>query len=254
MKKSKNILLALAGILLVGVVAFTGFVFAVSPAAIRTPAYEHAHLRMQLVVNGEPVNFGDKKYQETYEKGQCSAALTATPIHLHDNVNQFAHLHWKDMTGGLVLKYYGWDLIGGPDGILGYRVDKFPNIEKVSIYSEVLPAFPEDARLWVYTGTADEYDEHTQEEFLAEDLETFFGKESTVNTETASFLDKMFPRAYAQEGDQNSEDVTDAKELERIHNLLGNVVIFAQKDEPAGQQVKERFQNLEPLTESVCGG
>jgi len=43
-------------------------------------------------------------------------------------------------------------------------------------------------------------------------------------------------------------------ELKKINNLLGNVVIFVQETEPTQEQIKLRFDNLQPLGESVCGG
>jgi len=44
------------------------------------------------------------------------------------------------------------------------------------------------------------------------------------------------------------------EELKDINNLLGNVIIFVQPDEPTTEQVQNRFNKLEPLSKSVCGG
>jgi hypothetical protein len=44
------------------------------------------------------------------------------------------------------------------------------------------------------------------------------------------------------------------KELTEINNLLGNVVIFVQPNPPTDDQIKARFNNLEPLGLSACGG
>ena len=47
---------------------------------------------------------------------------------------------------------------------------------------------------------------------------------------------------------------TEEEKLTRINNMIGNVVIFVQKDKPTDQQIKERFNDLEPLSDSTCGG
>ena len=44
------------------------------------------------------------------------------------------------------------------------------------------------------------------------------------------------------------------EELKILNNILGNVVIFVQKDQPTAEQVKTQFAALEPLSNSVCGG
>ena len=239
-------------------VALSGaYVFATSPGPILNPKVEHAHARVQLSVDGQSVDFSKKKFQETYDKGICSAELPDSPIHFHDNIDQFLHLHWKDMTGGVFLKNYGWNMIGGQDDRLGYRFDELPNVKPVNIYGNVLPERNKDTKLWVYTGDESGYKERSSDDFLKQEFETFFGKKSTINNEDVSVLDWLFPTAYAHGSDHSSEDSSVEKteeELQRINNLLGNVVIFAQNDEPSAQQIKDKFDNLEPLTDSTCGG
>lgn len=239
------------------VVLSSAYVFATSPDSIMKPKLDHAHARVQLIVDGKSVNFGDQKYQETYDKGSCSADLPESPIHFHDNKDQFLHLHWKDMTGGMFLKYYGWNKIGGTDDKLGYRLDELPGIKPVKVYGNVLPELKKDSKLWVYSGDENDYKERSMDDFLKQDFETFFDKTSSINNEEVSLLDWLFPSAYAHGSDHSSEgssaDKTD-EELQRINNMLGNVVVFAQSDKPSDQQIKGKFNNLEPLADSTCGG
>ena len=44
------------------------------------------------------------------------------------------------------------------------------------------------------------------------------------------------------------------QELTELNHVVGNIVIFAQKDRPTNQQVKDRFAHLVPLPQSTCGG
>jgi len=53
--------------------------------------------------------------------------------------------------------------------------------------------------------------------------------------------------------DRNSSGKSE-EELKKINNLLGNVVIFVQPNEPTSEQVKAKFDKLIPLGDSVCGG
>lgn len=261
----------------IGLVAFgLGYGYLATPPAIRQPKFEHAHLRLQVVVEGQEVNFGEEKFQTPYDKDMCSDQLTASPIHFHDNKNQFLHLHWKGMTGGLILKYYGWNLVGGLPDALGYRLDDLPSVKKVSIFGKVLPDQLKDknSKLWVYTGDEENYQKRELNDFLQQDIETFLGKKSSVNTPQASLWQRLFAaRASAHAGeshgseaeskaheaampaeDNHAGEAEEQLELAEINNLLGNIVVFAQADEPTDEQVKERFNRLEPLSESTCGG
>lgn len=241
---------------LVTIVLLAGlYIFTASPAAIRKPTLEHYHFRLQILINGEAENLGADKYQTPYDKNACTADLTPLPIHLHDNKDQMVHIHWNHMTGGLVLKNYGWPQVGGIPNALGYRFDQSPKPVKVPIYGAVLPQLPKDAKLYVFSGDEAGFKERTLDDFLYKDLEEFFEKRSNMpEPDAASFLDRLFPRALAHEGHDHTEEALDTTELLEMNNLLGNVVIFAQKDRPTDQEVTERFNKLVPLEPSTCGG
>ncbi len=244
--------------------SYAGYIYAASPAVIRDPKLEHYHFRMQILVNGKAEDFSTKAYQTGYAKDQCNANLPEQPIHFHDNKDQFTHIHWEGMTGGMVMKYYGWNYIGGLNNVLGYKLDKPTDPQKVTIHGNYLPQMPKDARFYVFSGDENSYKERSFNEWKTQDLEQFFGVTSNspahnINKgKQTGLLDKVFPRAYAH-GVENDVDSSDASETEkekltRINNMIGNVVIFAQKDKPTDQQIKERFNNLEPLSDSTCGG
>lgn len=252
--------------------SFVSYVYATSPHVIRDPKLEHYHFRMQILVNGKAEDFGTKGYQTGYAKDQCNANLPEQPIHFHDNKDQFVHIHWEGMTGGMVMKYYGWNYIGGMDNALGYKLDKLSDPQKVSTHGNYLPSIPDDAKFFVYSGSVGEYKERKFDDWKNQDLEQFFNTTSNfpahdMNKQQTSILDKIFPKAYAHgtadDADGNDGDSTvttnqgaapDKEELKRINNLVGNVVIFVQKDKPTDQQIKDRFNGLEPLSDSTCGG
>jgi hypothetical protein len=249
-----------------------------SSGNISYPAKDHSHFRLQYVYHGVPQNLADSKYQTPYDKGQCDGSLTKEPIHLHDKKNQIVHFHWARITGGQVLKNYGVNLIGGQDDVLGYKLDQISNlkIQPVPIFGKVLPQPNNEDKIWVYTGEPNKNMSRTIEDFKTQDIETFLGKDSQVRKDEekygdkTSFLGSVVASAHGDErlilADLNtaptssSSTPTTAKsnkteeELKQINNLLGNIVLFVQPDEPTQNQVEERFANLEPLSDSVCGG
>jgi hypothetical protein len=262
-----KIALGVIGALLLLPLSYAGYVYAVSPAVIRDPKLEHYHFRMQILVNGKAEDFSRKAYQTGYAKDQCNANLPEQPIHFHDNKDQFTHIHWEGMTGGMVMKYYGWNYIGGISNALGYKLDKLSDPQKVTTHGNYLPTVPKDATFYVYTGDENSYKERSFNDWKTQDLETFFGTTSNFPAHDinkgkhTSMLDKVFPKAYAH-GTANDEDgndgaakpETEQEKLSRINNLVGNVVIFVQKDKPTDQQIKDRFNKLLPLDDSTCGG
>lgn len=255
-KYTKPILIFAAVLLSIFALGY-GYIFLVSPANIRSPQLEHAHLRFQYIIDGVSINFGDDAFQEDYVKGQCSALLPEKPIHFHDNQDQFVHLHWKDVTGGQLLKYYGNNLIGGKSDSLGYKIDSPFKIINTPIHGDLLPE-TDAANLWIYTGTAESYERRTSEDFLNQDFETFFGTESTVKpVETSGIWDLLSAKAYAHgevdDGHSSPDDPNEA-DLQRVQNLLGNVIIFVQAAEPTDEEITEKLNNLIPLNDSTCGG
>ncbi len=264
LSKHIKITLGIVGALLLIPLSYAGYVYAASPAVIRNPKLEHYHFRMQILVNGKAEDFSSKAYQTGYAKDQCNANLPEQPIHFHDNKDQFTHIHWEGMTGGMVMKYYGWNYIGGMSNALGYKLDNLKDPQKVTTHGNYLPAVPKDATFYVYTGDENSYKERTFNDWKSQDLETFFGTTSNfpahdINKgKKTSLLDTLFPKAYAHgtenDGDGNDGSETDQEKRTRINNLVGSVVVFVQKDKPTDQQVKDRFNKLLPLDDSTCGG
>lgn len=262
-KMNKKLLIYGAGflaiILLIAGVTY-GYLYASSPAHIRNPQFEHYHFRTQIIVDNESVDFSKDEFQ-TETPGTCSTDPGGTPVDFHDNVDQMTHIHWDGITGGEFLKYYGWNLIGGSDDSLGRRYDDGPmSMHSVQRYGDLLPDVSEGSNYYVYTGNQDSHEQKSWDDFLNQDLEEFFGKKSNLsNDEQASLVERLFfPKAYAHggvmDGHENEKSDKTEEELSRINNLVGNVVIFVQKDEPSQKQVQQRFENLVPLSDSTCGG
>jgi hypothetical protein len=234
-----------------------------NPDNIAYPEYEHAHIRLSFNHNNVEENFADNKYQQGYSKDSCDSGLPKEPLHFHDAKNHFVHIHWQGLTGGQVLKYYGLNKIDWFDSYLGIkaRKEKDINLSLIPIHGKNLPTLKSDEKLWIYTGSADQFELRTNDDFFNKDLETFFGKKSTVreSIEKEKKLNYLELNAEAhngiKDGDEDKPTITTTpEELKRINNLLGDVVIFAQKQKPSDELIRERFSKFEPLSDSSCGG
>lgn len=266
------------------------------------PKQDHLHFRLQYIFQGQAEDFGSPRYQVDYVKDVCNGALTESPIHFHDQIDQIVHIHWQNMRGGDVLKFYGLNYVGGLDSYMGFKMDELfnflPKITPVPIHSQSLPKPKPEDNFYIYTGEKDNFEKKDWNNFLKQDLETFFGVQSQISLKQNNYFNLGSINAEAHAGEEHatqteaeqhelevkeqeqlnnknniaqeaeskveregslqisevSEIDKTEEELKQINNLIGNVVIFVQKDEPTKEQVQARFDNLEPLGVSVCGG
>ncbi len=245
------------GLLLIAAGAY-GFMYYSTSPHIRNPKYEHYHFRTQIIVDGNAVDFSKGEFQNE-TPGACSIDPGGTPVDFHDNIDQMTHIHWDGMTGGEFLKYFGWNFIGGSDDNLGRRYDEGIMSHSVDRYGDLLPDVPDGSNYYVYVGDENGYEQKDWNSFLESDLEEFFGTKSNLSKdEQVSLLENvLFPKAQAhgeKVDEHNGDSDKSEEELERINNLVGNLVIFVQKDGPSDEQIKARFSELVPLHDSICGG
>jgi hypothetical protein len=230
--------------------------FLLSPGPIRLPKSTHFHFRMQLSVNGVAQNFADNDFQQGYSKDQCDGRLASEPIHFHDTKDQLVHIHWDNITGGQVLKYYGLNQINSQSGSLGMRFDKLGIPRYVPIHGNALDKPAARSKLYIYTGEKDQWVKRDNDRFIYDDLETFFGK--TFYPEESLFDRYIAGKAYAHNDagdiDMDVNAAVSDSELKEINTLVGNVVIFVQTTEPTMSDVQAKFDNLIELTPSTCGG
>ena len=266
--KSKIILFC--AIVSVFVLGFFGVLFAITPKNYWSPKIDHAHFRLQYVFEGKNEDFGSASYQQDYLKDVCNGSLSTSPIHFHDQKNQLVHLHWQRITGGEVLKYYGLNKIGGMDELMGIKLDDLLKFKYTTIpfHGKNLPQPKSNDKFWVYSGDEKGFEKRDLNEFLNTDLETFLKTESKIRVQfeeatrenrNSLNLSSIKVNAHSEiasttTSQDGSVPEPSLEELKEINNLLGNVVIFIQPDQPTNEQIQTKFNNLEPLTKSVCGG
>ncbi len=254
-----------ATVLIFSAIGLYGSLYVFTAPSIRQPTFTHHHFRMQLIIDGEKVNFGEDRFQEPTPGGNvCNSGLTETPAHFHDNKDQIVHIHWGGITGGQVLKYYGLNLIGGNDDHLGYQFEDAVYQKRININGRHFGDLQEEIikrekDLFVYKGDENSYIKVEPEEFLDKTLEDFFEadlpyqKHSHKPEKNLISLLSLPVTAHYHGQDEENEEYTQ-EELKELNHLIGNVVIFVQNQEPEESKIKKRFDNLEPLEQSICGG
>jgi hypothetical protein len=193
-KLKKIIAGVLLAIIIVPIGTYSMLRWVYSKDNISYPAQDHAHFRLKYIFQGQEENFGSPRYQTDYTKDICSGSLTTSPLHFHDNKTDYQHMHWARMTGGQMLKFYGLNYIGGLDAYMGFEMDKLPKVTAVPIHSNSLPAPRPDDKFWVYTGVenpdgSNQWSVQKKEfkDFVNQDFETFFGKESQVRKDNEKY-------------------------------------------------------------------
>jgi hypothetical protein len=181
-------------VLVLGILAGLGYStirFGLSKENVSFPKKDHAHFRLKYVFNGQEENFDSPRYQTDYTKDICNGTLTESPLHFHDNKTDYQHMHWARQTGGQMLKFYGLNYIGGLDNYMGFKIDEFPKVIPVPIHSNSLPKPRFADKFWIYTGEekVDKWEVQTRtfDQFINQDFETFFGKESQVRKDEEKY-------------------------------------------------------------------
>ena len=188
---TKNLCILLIIILVLPIMAYSTIRFGLSKDNISYPNKDHSHFRIKYIYQGQEEDFGSPRYQTDYAKDVCGGTLTTSPLHFHDNKTDYQHTHWTRMTGGQFFKFYGLNMIGGLDSHMGFKLDELPKITLVPIHSVSLPKPRSIDKLWVYSGV--EVDgkwsvkNRTIDEFVNQDMETFFGVESQVRKDEEKY-------------------------------------------------------------------
>ncbi len=162
-------------ILLIVVMAIIGFNFA-SPKSISVPQKSNDIVRIQVIINGEKVDFANSIYQDSDKSLVCNDELATKPMAFLANQNQILHLKWQDINGKIFLKNYGFENTGPFKDYLGIRIDMLPNIKPVSIFEEALPKPKKPYNLFVYTGDKFSYEQRDENSFLLKPFDRFLSE------------------------------------------------------------------------------
>lgn len=250
LRVSRNYLYLFWTLLVIVVVGWLAFSFA-SPLAVTFPRGTEYALRFQMVVEGQLVDFSQPAYQTELDERICSE-LSQRPVAFHGGQNQWLHVYWQDLSGGTILRNYGYKNFPPFENYLGVRADNFPQFEPVAIHGNALPETDPSSQLYVYTGDQFGYTRRDESLFLEQPLEEFL-REVIPGTPMNSL--GIEGRAQTEEAEPAAgptlERNLETSKRGRPLDILGNVVVFVQAREPSEQQIIERFLTLtanQPVT------
>jgi hypothetical protein len=236
-------------------------VFVFNPSVIRSPKVAHHHFRMQLYIDDAYVNFSESQFQESYDLGQCDGSLTNTPIHFHDKKDQFVHIHWKNITGGQVLKYYGLNRIDIIDDYMGITFkDGWNKPQLLKIHGKAIPQTSKN--LYVYQVKDGEAILREKDDFLFDDLESFFGVKSSLTEAQEEEENSFFEirgLAHREGGDKieveiKSEQTTQTEaKITSIIDSEGNTTIIEDSQNPdqSSVSIQKTQEELKKLNDVI---
>ena len=271
-KISKILVISLSSLLVLFVLSLTTLHF-VTPSRIAYPKLDHFHFRLQYVFRGQAEDFGSPRYQVDYIKDVCSGGLTESPIHFHDNKDQIVHLHWRGITGGDVLKFYGNNQIGGLDNIMGYKLDQTlsfpPKITQIPIHSVSLPKPSQSDKYYIYTGDKNQFQKKDIQDFTNKTLEEFLGKDSKLRKEfeeveklekSKTSLNPLTIQAQAHSGQEHKtlseaqqhdldtqKTASEKKAIDQRNNQVGS----NQSSSPSPTKTEEELKQINNLIGNI---
>jgi hypothetical protein len=250
-------------VLVVSVIAVSTIVLAayfifnavISRPHLNNPVPTFYQLRMQLVIDNNMVNFSENSFQVSSNDETCSETITKEPFYVAKNKSQLIKVRWEGLTGGEIIKYFGLNYIGGFDDILGFRFDAFPAVSKINTHGKNLNIPKKEDNMYIYKGNRLDYTKVTTQDFLYKDLELILKKSKIRQKHDENKVNRWFDNIFVSAEGNNEISLqpqyTDGQ-LNEINDLIGNIVVFIQDQEPTSDQVADRFANLEPLDANAC--
>ena len=181
----------------------------------------------------------------------------------HRGQDQWLHLYWQGLSGGSLLRNYGYQNTSPFEGYLGVDLREFPKIKPVPIHTDLLPEPTSAEQLYVYSGNENGYRRRDVTAFINQDLEQFL--KPSVDSQVSTFpnqLDTLLQAPARPAGPKKEEDlesflaapkdrgflITDLSSVK----FLGNIVVFLQDKEPTSAAVSQRFSTLNQNPPFAC--
>jgi hypothetical protein len=233
----------------VGLISLTTFV---SRPHFNNPYYTNYHLRLQLVYNGQLTTFAFENTQEANEFKVCDLNLITKPIYQNAFNSQLFKVSWEGVTGGEILKYYGLNLVGGSNEVLGYRFnDAFVPQKLLTLKTlDIKPT--KQHKTFVYKNRQDGFIKLDPLDFLYKDIELVVKKSNIRLLREQSQPNNFFGvKAFAQDEKPVVQQQEFESKLSLDYDLIGNVVVFIGDSEPTEEKIIDRFNNFIPLSPKI---
>jgi uncharacterized protein YneF (UPF0154 family) len=236
--------------ILFGVAGFS-FVTYFSRPYFNNPVFTNYHLRLQLINNGQIVSISGQNDERTNEFKVCDLTLLNRPIYQNSFNSELFQVSWEGITGGEILKYYGLNLVGGFDDVLGYRVKKNFGVEAIKPFQGNGISVSKKSKVFAYFKRQDGYEKLDQLDFLFKDIELAVKKSNIrLEREHAKTPGLFGIRVFAEEKPKIEQQEFESK-LSLDYDLIGNIVVFFEESEPTEDRIIDRFNNFIPLNPKI---
>jgi hypothetical protein len=229
--------------------SFTTFI---SRPHFNSPQFTNYHLRLQLIYSGELTPFAKQTIQEINEFKVCDLSLLTKPVYQNTFNSQLFRVNWEGITGGEILKYYGLNLVGGPNDILGYRLKGFSIPQAIQTKNKINTKPAKQQKTFVYQNRQDGYAKIDPLDFLYKDIELVLKKSNIrLQREESQPAGVLGVKAFAQDEKPIVQQQEFESKLSLDYDLIGNVVVFVADLEPTEDVIIDRFNNFIPLNPKI---
>lgn len=196
----RNIFYLFWTICVIIIIGILGFNFA-SPRPITFPKKAEYQARLQIVVEGDAIDFSQQPFQNNALE-LCSNDIIDRPFGVYEGNSQIIHMHWENLTGANLLRNYGFKNTGPFENYLGVNLNNFPDYEPISIQGNLITTPEETFEYYVYTGNQFTYTRRDETEFLNRSIKDLLTRELG---EKYNWLSNI--NAHAQIGVESGEDL-----------------------------------------------
>ena len=183
----------------------------------------------------------------------CNLVVTEKPFYLDKDKKNVVQVRWEGMTGGELLKYYGFNYLSGLNDLIGVQYRGPFDIKPIRPLSISKPTASDI--LYVYTGSGKDFKLLNSQNFLYQDLENTL-KKSRLRTKREKESSKLTLYTISVSGEESlglalKPQLTDGQ-LNDINNILGSLEIFIQQDAPSNTDIINSFNSMERLSSESC--
>jgi hypothetical protein len=251
-KRFKWTVMFLSLISFISVVGLFSLTTYISRPYFNNPQLTNYHLRLQLIFNGQLLPLTSQNIQEINEFKVCDLRLINKPIYQNIFNSQLFQVNWEGITGGEILKYYGLNLVGGSDDILGFRFKSLAKPQAIETLKGINVKTTKQQKTFVYQNRQDGYTKIDPLDFLFKDIELVVKKSNIRLNREQSQPNNIFGiKTFAQVEKPVIQQQEFESKLSLDYDLIGNVVVFVGDSEPAEEVIIDRFNNFIPLSPKI---
>ena len=243
-------------ICIVCITVLLGFIFlsytVVSRPHLIKPVATFFKLKTRIYYQKTPLELTQNDIADQ-SNSNCGLAVTEKPFYLDKDKKNVVQVRWEGMTGGELLKYYGFNYLSGLNDLIGVQYRGPFDIKPVRPLA--VSKLTSSDLLYIYSGSDKDFKLLNSQNFLYQDLENTI-KKSRLRTKREKESSKLILDTISVSGEESSgltlEPQLTEGQLNDINNIVGSLAIFIQRDTPSNTDVINSFNSMERLSSESC--